>query len=128
MLIRNVLVALVFALLITGIALGAEQKGPCAADTKKFCYNVQPGESRIYRCLMNREADLAPVCRDRMKSINDKFDRLAKACNSDVEKHCKEVPSGEGRMLSCLKAQGSNLDKGCARELKRARNDRSLAR
>jgi len=108
--------------------VGAERKGPCAADAKKFCYSVQPGESRVYRCLMNREADLAPACRDKMKSINDKFDRLAKACNSDVEKHCKDVPPGEGHILSCLKGQQSNLDKGCARELRRARNDRSLAR
>ena len=127
MLIRNVLVALVFALLITGIALGAEQKGPCAADTKKFCHDVQPGESRIYRCLIRRQANLAPACRDRMTAIHNKLDRLAKACNSDVEKYCKDVPP-EGSILSCLKGQGSNLDKTCARELRRARNDRSLAR
>ena len=128
MLIRSAFASLVFALSAAGVALGAEPKGPCVADTKKFCHDVQPGESRIYRCLMNRQANLAPACRDRMKSTNDKLDRLAKACNSDVGKYCKDVPPGNGHMLSCLKGQGSNLDKGCARELRRARNDRSLAR
>jgi len=37
---KNVFVALVFALFATGVAVGAEGKGPCAADGKKFCSNV----------------------------------------------------------------------------------------
>ena len=124
MLIKNVLVALAFALFTTGVAVGAEGKGPCAADAKKFCSNVQPGEGRIHKCMMSHQAELAPACRDGM----EKFDRLAKACKSDWEKYCRRIPAGDGRILSCLKGRESDLDKACAAEFKRARNDRSMAR
>lgn len=124
--INGALAALGFALFTSGVALGAQPKGPCAADAKRFCYNVQPGESRIYECMKSRQADLSPACRDRMKTLNDKFERLAKACKSDAEKYCKDVPRGDGRILSCLKGHESDLDKACARALKRARNDRSI--
>ena len=126
--IKNVLVALVFALFTTGIAVGAEGRGPCAADAKKFCYNVQPGDGRIYNCMMSHQAELAPACRDAMKALNEKFDRFAKACKSDAEKYCKGIPAGDGRILSCLKGRESDLDKACAAEFQRARNDRSMAR
>jgi hypothetical protein len=126
MLIRGALASLVFAFLTAGVAVGADRKGPCAADAKNFCHNVQPGESRIYKCMMSHQAELAPACRDRMKAINEKFDRLAKACTSDAEKYCKGVPAGDGRILSCLKGHESDLDKACVRALKRARNDRSM--
>jgi hypothetical protein len=126
--IRNALFSLGFALLTAGVAVGAEPKGPCAADAKKFCSNVQPGEGRIYKCMMGHQAELAPACRDGMKALADKFDRLAKACKSDAEKYCKGVPPGDGRVLSCLKGRESDLDKACAAEFKRAGNDGSMAR
>lgn len=124
--INKALAALGFALLVCGVALGAQPRGPCAADAKRFCYNVQPGESRIYECMMSHQADLSPACRDRMKTLNDKFERLAKACKPDAEKYCKDVPRGDGRILSCLKSHEADLDKACERALKRARNDRSI--
>ncbi len=128
MLIRNVLVSLVFALFTTGAAMGARgQKGPCATDAKTFCSNVQPGDGRIHRCMMSHQAELSPACRDGMKALNEKFDRLAKACKSDMEKYCKDVPPGDGRILSCLKGRDSDLDRACAAEFKRARKDRSMA-
>ncbi len=126
--IRNVLVSLSFALFTTGVAVGAEPKGPCAADVKKFCSNVPPGEGRIYKCMMGHQAELVPACRDGMKALAEKFERLAKACKSDSEKYCKGVPPGDGRVLSCLKGRESDLDRACAAEFKRAGNDRSMAR
>ena len=125
---KNVFVALVFALFATGVAVGAEGKGPCAADGKKFCSNVRPGDGRIHKCMMSHQAELSPACGDAMKALNEKFDRFAKACKSDAEKYCKGIPAGDGRVLSCLKGRESDLDKACAAEFKRARNDRSMAR
>ena len=130
--IRNAFVTMALALLAAGIAAesGAQQRkdGPCAADAKKFCSNVPPGEGRIYKCMMSHQAELAPACRDGMKAVADKFDRLAKACKSDAEKYCKGIPPGDGRVLSCLKGRESDLDRACAAEFKRTRNDASMAR
>jgi hypothetical protein len=129
--IRNAFVSLAFALFATGIAVGADapakREGPCAADARKFCANVPPGEGRIYKCMMGHQAELAPACRDGMKALNEKFDRLAKACKSDAEKYCRGIPPGDGRILSCLKGRQSDLDKACAAEFRRAGNDRAMA-
>ena len=126
--IRSAFVTMAFALFAAGAVADADaqqrREGPCAADAKKFCANVPPGEGRIYKCMMGHRAELAPACRDGM----EKFDRLAKACKSDWEKYCKSIPAGDGRILSCLKGREPDLDKACAAEFKRARNDRSMAR
>ncbi|HEY6241607.1 MAG TPA: cysteine rich repeat-containing protein [Burkholderiales bacterium] len=130
--IGTALVSLSFAMLAAGVAAdaGAQQRkeGPCAADGKKFCSNVPAGEGRIYKCMMSHQAELAPACRDGMKALADKFDRLAKACKSDAEKYCKGIPPGDGRILSCLKGRQSDLDKACAAEFKRAGKDGTMAR
>jgi hypothetical protein len=126
--IRTTFVSLMVALFAAGVAAdaGAQQRsqGPCAADVKKFCGDVKPGQGAIAKCMKAHEAELSPACRDGM----EKVDRVAKACKSDWEKYCKSVPPGDGRILSCLKGREVDLDKACAAEFKRAGNGRSTAR
>jgi hypothetical protein len=125
MLIRNTLAVMLFALSGVGAAVAADappkQEGPCAADFKKFCPGMQPGRGRIYRCMMSHEAELTPACRDVIKAANEKIERMAKACKADLEKYCKGIPPGDGRILSCLKGRESDLSKTCAAELKPAK-------
>lgn len=129
---RSVCVSTLFAVFVAGLAAdaGAQAKrdGPCAADAKKFCSNVPPGEGRIYKCMTSHQAELSPACRDAMKQAADRLQSFAKACKADAEKYCKGVPPGDGRILSCLKGRQSDLDPACAAEFKRAGNDRSMAR
>jgi hypothetical protein len=63
-----------------------------------------------------------------MQVIREKFDRLTGICGPDSEKHCKGVPPGDGRILACLKSHESDLERACARALKRSRNDTSMTR
>jgi hypothetical protein len=35
----------------------------CAADQKKFCNDVKPGEGRVVQCLLKHEESLSPACR-----------------------------------------------------------------
>jgi len=67
--IRNAIVSTAFALLAAGVATGAhaqgKQEGPCAADAKKFCGNVQPGGGRIAKCMKSHEAESRPPARPR---------------------------------------------------------------
>ncbi len=108
----------------------AQQKsdGPCAADAKKFCSGVRPGDGRIHACMMGHRGELSPACQERMKQASDKLQSLAKACKADAEKYCKGVRPGEGRILSCLKGRQSDLAPACAAEFKRTGNDPALAR
>jgi len=130
--IRGALVSTVFALFAVSAATTAhaQQKGdgPCAADAKKFCSNVKPGQGRIYNCMMSHQAELSPVCRDRMKQASERLESLAKACKADAEKYCKGVRPGAGRILSCLKGREASLDPACAAEFKRTGSDPAVAR
>ena len=39
--------------------------------------------------------------------------RIHQACGADVERFCKDVPSGRGRVAICLNAHASELSAGC---------------
>lgn len=46
-------------------AAAEKGKGPCAADSAKFCKDVKPGEGRVMACLKEHEQELSQACRDR---------------------------------------------------------------
>lgn len=39
-------------------------------------------------------------------------------CKADVQRLCKGVEPGKGRLLQCLKSHENSLSVGCAKELK----------
>ncbi len=125
--IRKALVSLVFALFATGVAVGAEPKGPCAADVKKFCGDVKPGQGAIAKCMKAHEAELSPACRESSKARAEKAERVREECKADAEKFCKGIAPGGGRILSCLKSRQAELQPACAAEFKRAANRRPPA-
>ena len=40
----------------------AEFRKDCAADARKLCKGIAPGQGRILACLQSRKADLSPAC------------------------------------------------------------------
>ena len=52
------------------------------------------------------------------KQVQDRIDAVAKkvsaACKTDIQRRCKEVTPGEGRMLYCILAYGDKLTPTCA--------------
>jgi Cysteine rich repeat len=130
--IRNALASTAFALLAVSAAMTADAQGrrdgPCAADAKKFCSNVKPGQGRVYNCMKEHQAELSPACQARIKEAAERLESLAKACKADAEKYCKGVRRGGGRILSCLKGRESDLAPACAAEFKRAGSDPAVAR
>jgi len=43
------------------------------------------------------------------------------ACKADVEKFCKEIKAGEGRILQCLKENHENLSGECKQQMAKAK-------
>ena len=130
--IRNTLVSLVFVLFTAAVAAdaGAQQRrdGPCAADVKKFCGDVKPGQGAIAKCMKAHETELSPACRESSKARAEKAERVREECKADAEKLCKGIAPGGGRILSCLKSRQPELQPACAAEFKRAGNRRQPAR
>jgi len=119
--IRNALFSLGFALLTAGVAAGAEPKGPCAADAKKFCGDVKPGQGAMAKCMKAHQAELSPACQEGMKARAEKAERVREECRPDVKKFCKGIAPGGGRIVSCLRARQAELNPACAADLKRAK-------
>jgi len=124
--IRNAFVTVALAVFAAGVAAeaGAQQRreGPCAADAKKFCGDVQPGQGGIAKCMKAHDAELSPACRERMKARAEKAEKVREECKPDVEKFCKGIAPGGGRIRSCLRARQAELDPACAADIKRAGN------
>src|SRR6266852_5576284 len=129
--IRNAFVTMALAVFAAGVAAqaGAQQRreGPCAADVKKFCGDVQPGQGAIAKCMKAHDAELSPACREGMKARAEKAESVREDCKRDVEKFCKGIAPGGGRILACLSARQAELKPACAADIKRAGNRRPPA-
>lgn len=108
----------------------------CRGDTGKFCEGVQPGEGRIYDCLMRHkmEPDMSEACRDqisRRQSLSAQDYRiagsLAKACKPEIKEHrCRKGVTDDraivkmSQIIMCLvdaKLDGATLSGNCEFEM-----------
>ena len=126
--IRNALISTAFALLAAVFATGAyaqgkggKGEGPCAADAKKFCGDVEPGGGRIAKCMKSHEAELSPACQAQIKAAKERIEEVREECKADTEKFCKGIKPGQGRILACLKSHQAELAPACAAEFNRAK-------
>ncbi len=95
----------------------AGDERPCAEDISNFCKDVRPGGGRILSCLKEHEAELASDCRDKLGGVLKKIETAKRACTPDIEKYCKGVKEGEGRIIRCLEQRASELSPECAGQL-----------
>ena len=100
---------------------GAKVKANCKSDVDKFCSDITPGEGRIAACLDSKQDQLTPDCHTAWIStkaeISKRIDKADVAfrrdCGGDVQKFCSNVPSGKGRLLSCLGQHEGDLSNSC---------------
>ena len=101
-----------------------EPHGPCAADVEKFCKDVKPGEGRILNCLKEHEKDLSPACKEKDSEMKQMLGDFRKACEGDVQKLCKDVQPGEGRIIKCLKEHEKELSPNCSATMEKGKEMR----
>lgn len=112
--------------LSTHAGAAAEGTGPCAAEVAKFCSGVRPGGGRIARCLKANESELAPACKERIAETVEKLREVGSACGDDTFKFCKNIRSGRGRLLRCLKRHEGELSGECKAKVGKAKTDEQL--
>jgi hypothetical protein len=65
------------------------------------------------------------------KQVQDRIDRVANkvqaACKTDIQRRCKNVTPGEGRILYCILAYGDKLTPTCAGTMIEVGRDISMA-
>lgn len=96
-------------------------KADCAQDIDKLCSDVTPGGGRVLDCLSSKADKLSTSCAnsqtDLKAAASKAMDRATvafrKDCGGDVQKFCKDVPSGQGRLLDCLSKHEDGLSGSC---------------
>ncbi len=58
-------------------------------------------------------ADAGPECRQTLQQQRARFRQTQLACKPDMERRCKEVKPGEGRLIECLKQHRAELSAEC---------------
>jgi hypothetical protein len=111
---------------------GARQGSrPCEEEIKRLCPDIKPGEGRIAECVRQHEKEFSPQCQKKhaeMEKHKQAVEHAKKACHDDVQKFCKDVDPGEGRMVRCLEEHEKNLTEGCRATLERKESKRDERR
>ena len=109
---------------LTGMTIVASITG-CDEDAKKYCDGLDPNSGKVMLCLTAYEEKLSLECKRSiveaamaMKMGAAAIQYSARACEADADKHCLDVKPGEGRLVSCIKANESKVSKECVTALK----------
>jgi hypothetical protein len=97
-----------------GGAYAAEGELPCAEEIAKYCKDVKPGGGRILDCLNGHQQDLSITCSRKLEESKQKLMEAQQACTGDMEKFCKDVQPGQGRILNCLREHAQELSPACS--------------
>lgn len=97
----------------------------CDEDIKQHCDGLGNNSQKIFMCLAAYEEHLSPECKSgileaamsvRMGAAALEYSIVS--CEADADKHCLDVQPGEGRMVSCIKANEAKVSKECITALK----------
>ena len=97
----------------------------CEKELAAYCQGVTPGEGRILACLYAHADKLSGQCEYALFDAAAQLERavaalayLVNECGDDVDRHCADVPAGEGRLLDCLDKNEKNVSSRCKQALK----------
>lgn len=98
------------------VAQFREDMMACEADAEKLCPGIRAGPERR-RCMQQHRDQVSPECRELFQQAAERREEgreAVRACRGDVQKFCKDVKPGEGRIVQCLQQHQGELSQGCA--------------
>ena len=97
----------------------------CDDDIKQHCDGLGNNTDKVFMCLAAYEEQLSPACKQgileaalSIKMGAAALDYSISACEADADAYCLDVQPGEGRIVSCIKANESRASKECITALK----------
>ncbi|MEW6038769.1 MAG: cysteine rich repeat-containing protein [Pseudomonadota bacterium] len=94
---------------------------PCSDEIARYCKNLGIGGGRIRNCLKEHQARLSPACRSGLESSLARHREIQAACGADVERLCRDVRPGKGRVAGCLREHHRQVSPACKDTLAAAR-------
>lgn len=116
-----VLSLVLFSVSAGGRTYAAEEELPCAEEIAKYCKDVKPGGGRIIDCLNEHQKDLSVSCEKKLEESKKRLMKAQQACTGDMEKFCKDVQPGGGRILKCLREHTQELSPACRQEIEKTK-------
>ena len=99
--------------------------GHCAADLRRLCPGVQPGNNRLRACMREHIRDVSFPCLVTLAQFAEVRRTLSEECNAHIRQQCANVERGEGRLGACLRSAVASVSDTCkdalARAVRRAR-------
>jgi hypothetical protein len=96
----------------------------CQKDIDAYCKDVTRGEGRILQCLAAHADKISGRCAYALDDASLQLQRVGRAikyvgaeCKSDLQKHCADIPIGDGRIAQCLKKNEGTLSDDCKQSL-----------
>ncbi len=109
------------AVIAGGRTYAAEEELPCAEEITKYCKGTKPGGGRILDCLNEHQKELSTSCRNKLEESKKRLLAAQQACTGDMEKFCKDVQPGGGRILKCFREHAQELSPACRQEIEKAK-------
>jgi len=115
---KFVITIISLAVIIFGVSISAQTQetsktDPCSADIQQLCKDIQPGGGRIAACLKEHNQELSQACKGHIANLEGNIRLFAKACKGDIQKYCKGIKPGGGRLIFCLKDHEPDLSDAC---------------
>jgi hypothetical protein len=105
--------ALSALILWAGASVYAQTSPPCAEEIAKFCKDIEPCKGLLMDCLKEHGSELSPTCKSKVEEANKRLEEAEKACAEDIQKFCKDIQPGGGRIAKCLKEHACDLSPAC---------------
>jgi hypothetical protein len=121
----------------------------CRADYQSHCAGVPTGGKEALACLQQNAAGLSPACQHALAAVagggaaakpqpsaapsqaarepgamRENAAQVREACGMDYREHCRGIPPGGGRAISCLAEHEAALSPGCQRAMSAMRQAR----
>lgn len=103
------LVAVFFCLSVHQTAFSFEIE--CMADVKKAC-NEATGAS-IFTCVEQHQNEFSAPCKSKMTMAKDKINTFKAACQSQIDKFCKDQKVDKGALMGCIKQHKNEISSDC---------------
>ena len=94
--------------------------GHCAADLKRLCPGIQPGNNRLRACMREHISDVSFPCLVTLAKFAEVRRTLNEECNAHIRQQCVNVERGGGRFGACLRSAVASLSDTCKDALARA--------
>ena len=117
------IILMIGAILMLWPASAAAQErlaaGHCAADLRRLCPGIEPGNNRLRACMREHISDVSFPCLMTLAKFAE-VRRFRDDCGAHMRQQCAAVERGGGKLGACLRSATASLSDPCKDALARA--------